>query len=261
MLQLLWKYLRSVAGDLFDNTYDLVGLAELVVIPDIKHKVLPRSDGGKSIDYTSVGGTNEVTGDYLRGGDVGDLLAQVGVQRNIAQEVVDFFYVHVLGKLQVQHGHGNIRGGNANGVAGQLAFEFWQRLRDSLRSTGLGQNHVQTSSATTAVALVVVVNQVLVIGKGVCGFHVAVDYTVAVIDDLENRGNAVGGTRCSGENLVFCRHILVVDAVDNVLHIALTRCGKQHVGNALGLEVLDQALTVAPDTGVVHITSIVNDVV
>src|SRR5690625_4266492 len=77
MLQLLWKYLRSVAGDLFDNTYDLVGLAELVVIPDIKHKVLPRSDGCKPIDYTSVGGTNEVAGDYLRGGDVGDLLRRL----------------------------------------------------------------------------------------------------------------------------------------------------------------------------------------
>src|SRR5699024_3638543 len=154
--------------------------------------------------------------------------------------------------------HGNIWGGNANGVAGQLAFEFWQCLGHGLRCTGLGQNHVQTSSATTAVALVVVVNQDLGIGKGVCGFHVAVDYTVAVIDDLENRGNAVGGTRCSGENLVFCRHILVVDGVDKVLHIALTRCGKQHVGNALRLEVLAQALTVAPDTGVVHQNSMVN---
>src|SRR5690625_7443270 len=132
MLQLLWKYLRSVAGDLFDNTYDLVGLAELVVIPDIKHKVLPRSDGCKPIDYTSVGGTNEVAGDYLRGGDVGDLLAQVGVQGNIAQEAVDFLHINFLGKLQVQHCHGNIWGGNANGVAGQLAFEFWQCLGHGL---------------------------------------------------------------------------------------------------------------------------------
>src|SRR5690625_3310792 len=194
--------MRAGAGELFNNADDLVGVAELVVIPDIKHKMLARGDGCKPIDYTSVGGTNEVAGDYLRGGDVGDLLAQVGVQGNIAQEVVDFLHISFLGKLQVQHCHGNIRGGNANGVAGQLAFEFWQCLGHGLRCTGLGQNHVQTSSATTAVALVVVVNQVLVVGKGVCGLHVPVDYTVAVVDDLENRGNADGGTGGSGESLV-----------------------------------------------------------
>src|SRR5690625_4055465 len=115
--------MRAGAGELFDNADDLVGVAELVVIPDIKHKVLPRSDGCKPIDYTSVGGTNEVAGDYLRGGDVGDLLAQVGVQGNIAQEVVDFLHISFLRKLQVQHSHRNIRSGNANGIAGLLAIE------------------------------------------------------------------------------------------------------------------------------------------
>src|SRR5699024_4633279 len=179
---------------------------------------------------------------------------------DIAQEVVNLFHVHVLAQLQVQHSHGYIRGGNANRVAGELAFEFWQCLGDSLRSTGLGEHHVQPGSAATAVALVVVVNEVLVIGKRVRGLHMAMYYAVAVIDDLEHRGNTIGGTGCRRQDGILGRHVLVVDAVDNVVHIALTWCGQQYVGNALGFQVLAQSLAVAPHAGVIHQHGVVDAV-
>src|SRR5699024_2129872 len=167
-----------------------------IVVPNIEHQVLAGGNGSEPIDHAGVGGADKVAGDNLRRGDVGDLLAQVGGQGDIAQGVVNLFHVHVLAQLQVQHSHGYIRGGNANRVAGELAFEFWQCIGDSLRSTGLGEHHVQPGSAATAITLMVVVNEVLVIGKRVRGFHVAVHYAVAVIDDLEHRGNTIGGTGC-----------------------------------------------------------------
>ena len=112
-----------------------------------------------------MGGADEVAGDYLRGSNVRNLLTQVGVQGNIAQEVINFIDLNFLGELQIQHSHGDIRGRNADGVAGELAFEFWQSLGYSLRCASFCQHHVQTCSATAAVTLVVVINEVLVIGK------------------------------------------------------------------------------------------------
>ena len=86
----------------------------------------------------------------------------------------------------------------------------------------------------------------------------AVGYTVAVIDDLENRGNAVGGAGCSGENLILIGDVVVIDAVDDVLDIALARRGQQHAGDALGLKVLRQALAVAPCAGVIYQDGVVD---
>src|SRR5699024_1795491 len=52
----------------------------------------------------------------------------------------------------------------------------------------------------------------------------------------------------------------VVDAEDEVLDVALARCGEQRACNTLGLQVLAQALTVAPHTGVVDDDGVVDAV-
>ena len=220
--------------------------------------MLAGGDGCNAVDDAGVGIADEVRGNNLWGGNVGNLLAQVGVQRDIAQEVVDLITLYFLGQLEVEHSHGHVRGRNADGVAGELALKFRQSLSNSLGCAGGGKHHVQACGAAAAIALVVVIDEVLVIGEGVRGLHVAVGYTVAVIDDLKNRGNAVGGAGCSGENLIFIADVVVVDAVDDVLDIALARCGQQHAGDALGLEVLRQALAVAPCAGVVHQDGVVD---
>ncbi len=93
-----------------------------------------------------------------------------------------------------------------------------------------------------AIALVEVIDQVLVVGERVRGLHMTVDNAVTVVDDLENRGDAVGGAGCSRDDLVGVLDGVVVDAVDDVLQVTLARCGQQDAGDTLGFQVLLQAL-------------------
>ena len=236
-----------------------MGVAVLVVVPDVEHEVVAGGDGGQAVHHRRVGGAEQIGGDDLRGVDVVDLLTQVGVGGHAAQEVVHLVLLHVLFQVQVQHGHGHVRGGHADGVAGELALELRKRLGHGLGGTGLGEHHVQTGGAAAAVALVEVVRQVLVVGVGVDGLDVAVLDTVAVVDHLQHRGDAVGGAGRGGQDALVADHVLV-DAVDDVRDVALARRGEQHAVHALGLEVLGQALAVAPRTGVVHHDGVVDAV-
>ena len=63
---------------------------------------------------------------------------------------------------------------------------------------------------------------------------------------------------CSGDDLVICGDPRIVDAVDDVLQIALARCSQQDAGNALGGQVLGQASLIAPAAGVVHHDGVVD---
>src|SRR5690606_1173677 len=94
---------------------------------------------------------------------------------------------------QVEDGHGDVRRGHADGVAGQLALEHRQRLGGGGGGAGLGDDHVQRRAAAATAALVEVVDQVLVVGVRVHGFHVAVDDAELVVDRLEHRHDGVGG--------------------------------------------------------------------
>src|SRR5690606_33356531 len=149
-------------------------------------------------------------------------------------------------------GHGDVRRGHANGVAGQLALEHRQRLGGGGGGTGLGDHHVQRGAATTTAALVEVVDQVLVVGVGVNGLHMAVDDAEPVIHRLEHRHDGVGGAGGRGDDLVFRGDVGVVDAVHDVLQRTLARRGENHAVDARALQVLTQALGVTPLAGVVH---------
>ena len=185
-----------------------------------------------------MGGADEVGGNHFWGVDVVNLLAQNGLQGNFAQVVVDLVAVDLSVQGQVQHRHGNVRGGNADGVTGQLALELRQSLGDGLCGTSLGENHVQGGCAATARTLVEVVDQVLVVGEGVNSLDVTELDAPLVIDDLQHRGDAVGSTGSCRQNVVRFLDDVVVDSVDDVLHIALARRGKKNLGNTLGLKVL-----------------------
>ena len=127
-----------------------------------------------------------------------------------------------------------------------------QRLGHRLGGTGFGDHHVQRGGTAAAVALVEVVDQVLVVGEGVDGLHVAVDHAEPVVDGLQDRGDGVGGAGRRGDDLVRVQDGAVVDAVHDVLQLALARSGEEDAGHALALQVLGQALGVAPAAGVVH---------
>ena len=80
---------RAGVCQLFYDAYYLVGVAILVVVPHVQHQVLAGGDGSNAVDNAGVGIADEVRGNNLWGGNVGNLLAQVGVQGNVAEEVVD----------------------------------------------------------------------------------------------------------------------------------------------------------------------------
>src|SRR5699024_8498076 len=114
-----------------------------------------------------------------------------------------------------------------------------------------------------ALALVEVVDEVLVVGEGVDGLDMAVVHTPLVVDDLQHRGDAVGGAGRGGEDAVVLGvqvDVGVVDAEDEVLDVALARCGEQCAGNALGLQVLAQPLAVTPHAGVVDDDGVIDAV-
>src|SRR5690606_39598108 len=100
----------------------------------------------------------------------------------------------------------------------------------------------RSSDLTTA--LVEVVDQVLVVGIGVNGLHVTVDDAVLIVDCLEHRHDGVGGAGRSGDDLVVIGDFAMVDAMHDVLQLALARRGKYHAGNAWALEVLAAAFGV-----------------
>ena len=153
--------------------------------------MLAGCDGRKAIDDARLGGADEVVGHNLRGVDVADLLAQVAAQGDLLEVFVDLVAVDVAGHGEVQHRHGDVRGGDADGVAGQLAFELGQGLGDGLGGTGIGEHHVEGGGASTAGAFVEVVDEVLVVGEGVDGFDVAEFDAVFIVDGLEDGGDGV----------------------------------------------------------------------
>merc|ERR1712146_68846 len=64
---------------------------------------------------------------------------------------------------------GNIGGGDADSGSGELASKLGKSNSNSLTCTGLGNDHVKGTSAATTVSLVVVIDEVLVVGEGVHG--------------------------------------------------------------------------------------------
>ena len=85
-------------------------------------------------------------------------------------------------------------------------------------------------------------------------------HAVAIRDDLQHWGDAVGGAGCGGQDLIGIVDVRVVDAVDDVLDIALARSGEQNLGDALGFQVLAQSVAVAPHTCVIHHDGVIDAV-
>src|SRR5690606_8198537 len=224
----------------------------LVVVPDVEHDTVVAADGRFGIDDTGMTRTDEISGNNFLRIDEVDLLLQVRVHGHLTQVLVDLVATGGFLQVQVENRHGDVGRRHADRIAGQLALEHRQRLGRSGGGTGLGDDHVQRGAATTTTALVEVVDQVLVVGVGVNGLDVAVDDTVLVVDRLEHRHDGVGGAGSRGDDLVVGGDFAMVDAMHDVLQLALARRGQYHAGNAWALEVLAEAFGVAPLTGVVH---------
>ena len=90
------------AGYLLGNAHDLAAVAHLVVIPDIEVGAVAVDDGGLRIEDAGRTRTDEVRRHHFRGVGVVDLILQVGVQRDLAQELVDLFLARGLFQRQAE---------------------------------------------------------------------------------------------------------------------------------------------------------------
>ena len=166
-----------------------------------------------------------------------DLALQVGVQGGVAQKVVDALNVNILGQGEVQYRQGDVRRRHTYRVARELALEFRQQFGDGGRGAGFGDHHVQRRAPAPPVLLVVVVNQVLVVGVGVHRLHVAVPQPVAVVDGLHYRHDGVGGAGGGAEHGVGGQDALRIDPGNDVLQASLGRRGENDLGGAGALQV------------------------
>ena len=96
-----------------------------------------------------------------------------------------------------------------------------------------------------------IINQVLVIGERMHSFHVSTLDAIVVIDNFEHWGDGIGGARGGGDNGIVRSDVGVIDTIDHVFEVTLTRCGEYNTRATRGLEMLLQPGLVPPPTSVV----------
>src|SRR5690606_23285312 len=101
-----------------------------------------------------------------------DLALQRRGERDVAQVVQDLLAVRGPAQAEVEDRYGHVGHRHADGAARDACLEVGQRLGDGGGGTGLGDHHVHRRRAAATVRLVVVVQQVLVVGERVDGLHV-----------------------------------------------------------------------------------------
>src|SRR5690606_6984892 len=120
-------------------------------------------------------------------------------------------------------------------VATETTSKFRYRFGYGFGGAGFSQHHVQGSAATAAICLVVVVDQVLVVGVGVNRFNVTVNDAITLVDQFQYWRDGVGGARSGSNDAVAWLDHVVVDTTDDVFQTAFAGCGQDYLGDAVGL--------------------------
>ena len=128
-----------------------------------------------------------------------------------------------LFQLHGQVDQGDVDHRHAHRHAGQFARQFRQHQADRFSSTGLARDHVLGGRTGAVRVAVVDVGQVLVVGVGMDGGHQAAFDAQFAVQHLGHRGQAVGGARGVGNNLVRLAQNVVVDPV---YHGGVGACGR-----------------------------------
>ena len=205
----------------------LVGEAPLVVVPgDELDKVIVQSDAGTGVEDGGVGVGAEVGGD-----DVVINVLQNTLHGAFGGGLHGSADLIIGGGLLEAEGHvnnGHIRSGDTHGHTGELAVELGDDLADSLGSASGGGDDVVVDGACAAQILLLgeAVNNGLGGGRGMDGGHEAFDNAEVVIDDLGDRGQAVGGAGSVGNELHVGGVLVQVDAADE--HGGVVLCGAGH---------------------------------
>mmetsp|Transcript_17313 Transcript_17313/g.40050 ORF Transcript_17313/g.40050 Transcript_17313/m.40050 type:complete len:141 (+) Transcript_17313:242-664(+) len=139
-----------------------------------------------------MGGSDEVKGNSF---------FRVGVSKVVIKSSSSFRFessVNLLSssgffKVKDHNSDGNIRGRNTDSGSSKLSSKLWKSNSDSLTSTSFGDNHVKRSSTSATVSLVVVIDQVLVIGERVDGLDVAGNNSELLVENGKSRNDSVSG--------------------------------------------------------------------
>ena len=132
---------------------------------------------------------------------------------SLLDDRLDLIVGGTLLKADSQVNHGDVGGRHTHGHAGEFAIERWDDLADSLGGTGTAGNDVLSSgTATSPVLGRGTIDSLLSGSVGVDGGHEALHDTEVVIDNLCERGKAVGCAGGIGDDFVVASVALVVDA-------------------------------------------------
>ena len=244
-----------------DHADDLARIAELVVVPDIEDDVVVALGLGRQpVDDPRAAAPHEVGRDDLRRFHVVDLLAQPGVQRRLPQEGVHLRSRDRTPQLEVQDRERDVGRRHADRRSREPPRQLRQGLRDRLRRPRLGDDHVEGGGAPSAIALVEVVDEVLVVRERVHRLDVPPLDPVRLVERREHRGDRVRRARGGRQDRVVLPDRVAVDPVDDVLDPARSGGREQDAGDALRAQVLPEPGLVAPAAGVVHDDRVVDPV-
>lgn len=136
---------------------------------------------------------------------------------DLFEEPVDFFCVGCFLDFHGEHKIAAVRCWYAQGIPVEFAVEGGHDVADGFGGAGAGGDDVFCGGSCAAeVFLVRPVNEVLVCGVAVRGYHDASFDGVIVVQDFGEGGQAVGGAAGVGDNVVFVFVVLVfIDAEDD----------------------------------------------
>src|SRR5690606_1894792 len=121
----------------------------------------------------------------------------------------------------------NVRRGNADGNAVQLALKFGKNQTDCLGCTGRGRDHRHGSSASAVKVLVHGVERRLVTCISVNRRHEALLDAESIVQNLCNRRKAVGGAGSIRQNDVLAADLVMVHAIDHRQVGPISRSGDE----------------------------------
>ena len=167
----------------------LIAVAELIVVPQVQdHGLAVFADlGGGSVEDACATVADAVAADELGVAAEADLLDEVTFEACLAEGLIHFFNGGLALQVEGEDCQGDIWRRNADGVAGQLALQFGNSFGSGLAGTSLCDDHVQGCRTATALFLVVVVQEVLVVGVAVDGLDMTLDDTEVLQHDFQTR--------------------------------------------------------------------------
>jgi len=222
----VWYWVHLLAGrlDVAGEVSEAGGVAALVIVPaDELDKGVVKHDTGVSVKDAGVGVADEVVGHHGVLSVTKDTLELVlgGSLEDLLDLLVAGGLLDLAGKIN----NTDIRGGDTEGHAGELAVEGRDDLADSLGSTSAGGDYVGASRAASTPVLSTLggaINSKLVGSHGVDGGHETLDNAKVIVDDLGKRGETVSGAGGVRDN-VLAIVVLVVDTHDKHRGVILGR--------------------------------------